>query len=83
MPVHQYSPATSIYIDCGDSGPSEDGKNETVSGYTSLKSKGYKDKTNIFYYLDKGGQHNEDSWGKRFSIPLSDLFVDWIKFTVI
>jgi hypothetical protein len=28
----------------------------------------------LFYYLDKGGQHNEKYWGNRFNIPLKLLF---------
>jgi hypothetical protein len=28
----------------------------------------------LFYYLDKGGQHNEYYWGRRFDQPMKDLY---------
>ena len=30
----------------------------------------YKLNENLFYYLDKGGQHSEKFWGNRFWVPL-------------
>ena len=74
IPSKSYYPATKIYVDSGDSGPSQDSKNQTLRVFSSLKNKGYSENKNIFYYLDKGGQHSEAYWGKRFKIPLSDLF---------
>jgi hypothetical protein len=30
--------------------------------------------------LDKGGQHSESYWGKRFWVPMTDLYnASWIK----
>jgi len=28
----------------------------------------------LFYYLDEGGQHSEYYWGRRFYIPMDDLY---------
>lgn len=63
-----------IYLDSGDSGPSNDGKNQTVTVYQHLSSIGYKLNSTLFYYLDKGGQHSEAYWGKRFHYPVISLY---------
>ena len=69
-----------FYIDSGDSGQSQDGKNQTVTVYQRLSQIGYKVNESLFYYLDKGGQHSEAYWGKRFYIPVSDLYPWRIKY---
>lgn len=28
----------------------------------------------LFYYLDEGGQHSEYYWGRRFDVPMKDLY---------
>jgi hypothetical protein len=66
-----------VYLDSGDSGPDEDDKNQTIRVKTHLEQIGYKSSAplqNLYYYLDKGGQHNEYYWGKRFTIPMKSLF---------
>ena len=63
-----------FYIDSGDSGPSQDGRNQTITVYQHLLKIGYKSNQTLFYYLDKGGQHSEAYWGKRFNIPLAQLY---------
>jgi hypothetical protein len=63
-----------FYLDSGDSGPSQDGKDQTVKVYQHLSKIGYKANQTLFYYLDKGGQHSESYWGKRFNIPLQYLY---------
>jgi len=45
-------------VDSGDSGPSQDSKNATISVYNHFNKIGYREKEGLFYYLDKGGQHN-------------------------
>ena len=35
---------------------------------------GKKINTNLFYYLDDGGSHNELFWGKRFFRPMIDFY---------
>ncbi len=72
-----YNPLTKVYLDSGDSGDSQDGKNETLTVKTHLEKIGYTFSgkgNNLFYYLDKGGQHNEYFWGRRFYIPLTYMF---------
>ncbi len=63
-----------LYLDSGDSGPSQDSKNQTIRVRQKLESIGYRINDTVFYYLDQGGQHNEYYWGKRFGIPLVDLY---------
>ena len=48
--------------------------NQTITVYNHFTKIGYKPKETLFYYLDKGGQHNEYYWGKRFSIPMNRLY---------
>jgi len=63
-----------LYLDSGDAGTSQDGKNQTVSVRTKLEKMGYQLNSTLFYYLDQGGQHSEYYWGRRFNIPLSYLY---------
>lgn len=73
----KYNPKTKVYLDSGDQGDSQDDKYETLTVKAHMEKIGYKSSgqsANLFYYLDKGGQHNEYYWGKRFHIPLKNLF---------
>jgi predicted alpha/beta superfamily hydrolase len=75
--TNYYNTNTVLYLDSGDSGPSEDSKNQTIRVRDHFLKIGYnknENLTNLYYYLDKGGQHNEYYWGKRFSIPLQYLY---------
>jgi predicted alpha/beta superfamily hydrolase len=63
-----------FYLDSGDSGDSQDDKVQTLSVMAHLQKLGYSLNQNLFYYLDKGGQHNEYFWGRRFWIPMTNLF---------
>lgn len=63
-----------LYVDSGDSGSSQDGKNQTVTVYNHLSKIGYRTNQTLFYYLDKGGQHNEYYWGRRFNVPMLKLY---------
>jgi hypothetical protein len=48
-------PKLVIYIDSGDSGASQDGKNETIAVKNKMISKYlFKQGENLYYYLDKG-----------------------------
>lgn len=69
-----YNPSSSFYLDSGDSGPSQDSKTQTENVKAALVQKGYIENKNLFYYLDKGGQHSESYWGKRFPIPMQYLY---------
>lgn len=74
---NKFDPKTKVYLDSGDSGDSQDGKNQTLSVKSHMEKIGYSSSgqsANLFYYLDKGGQHNEYYWGRRFNNPLKNLF---------
>ncbi|KAH3757936.1 alpha/beta hydrolase [Pelomyxa schiedti] len=60
-----------IYI---DSGTDNDDMPQTIAVRGRLEELGWVLDTNLFYYLDVGGQHNEYYWGKRFWIPMTDLY---------
>ena len=77
MLSNKYDPKTKVYLDSGDQGDGQDDKTETLTVKSHLEKIGYSSSgqnANLFYYLDKGGQHNEYYWGKRFHIPLKNLF---------
>jgi predicted alpha/beta superfamily hydrolase len=75
--TNSYNNNTKVYLDSGDAGDSQDGKNQTLTVKAHMEKIGYanggKDE-NLWYYLDKGGQHNEYYWGKRFHVPMMALF---------
>jgi hypothetical protein len=70
LPSHMPSALSSIYVDSGDSGPSQDDEAETKSVYALLQHA----QARSAYYLDVGGQHSEKYWGARFWRPLQFLF---------
>jgi predicted alpha/beta superfamily hydrolase len=64
-----------IYLDSGDQGPSQDDKPQTIAVREHLlKMPGFKMNETLFYYLDRGGEHNEKYWRERFWIPMKDLY---------
>uniref|UniRef100_A0A6B2LF31 Esterase n=1 Tax=Arcella intermedia TaxID=1963864 RepID=A0A6B2LF31_9EUKA len=63
-----------FYLDSGDSGPDNDDMTQTIAVTQKLQSLGFTLNNNLFYFLDKGGQHNEYYWGSRFWVPMSDLY---------
>ena len=71
---NKYITGLKFYLDSGDSGPSQDGKDQTTKVYQHFSTIGYKPNQALFYYLDKGGQHSEAYWGRRFNIPLMYLY---------
>ena len=61
MITDKYSPSTTVYLDSGDAGTSQDAKNQTLRVKAHFEKIGYRNNEeykNIFYYLDKGGQHS-------------------------
>jgi predicted alpha/beta superfamily hydrolase len=74
LSTNKLHPGVQFYVDSGDSGPSQDSKNQTLTVYQHLGQIGYKTNQTLFYYLDKGGQHSEAYWGKRFYIPMINLY---------
>jgi len=63
-----------VYLDSGNSGPDNDDVTQTITVRNHIQTLGFKLNTTLFYYLDQGGQHNEYFWGRRFWIPMADLF---------
>ena len=47
-----YDSSTTLYIDSGDSGPSQDNKISTDNAKIALIKKGYIENKNLFYYLN-------------------------------
>ena len=39
-----------------------------------MQDEGFTLNENLFYYVDKGGQHSEYYWGRRFSWPMLSLY---------
>lgn len=63
--------ASEFYLDSGDPG---DDHNQTVRVRNRFEELGFVNETNLFYYSMPGGEHNEYYWGKRFHVPMLDLF---------
>lgn len=74
MRSRAYNPGTTVYIDSGDGGQGQDNKLSVDDTKAALLLAGYVNNRNLFYYLDKGAEHNEYYWGRRFWVPLTDLF---------
>lgn len=73
MRIAQVSSA-SFYLDSGDTGSGADDQAETIRVRGSLEREGKQLGEDLFYYLDHGGAHNEQSWGARVWRPLSALY---------
>jgi len=63
-----------FYLDSGNAGPGNDDETETKAVLAKMEKLGYTLNEDIWYYLDKGGQHSEYYWGQRFWIPMTDLY---------
>ena len=66
--------SSAFYLDSGNKGPGKDDEMETIGVRESMERLGKKINTNLFYYLDDGGSHNELFWGKRFFRPMIDFY---------
>lgn len=66
--------ALTLYLDSGNQGPGQDDLTETLTVRAHLESLGMSYDQDLFYYLDKGGMHNEKYWGDRFHVPMSVLY---------
>ena len=64
------------YIDSGDSGDTDDGRPESSRVMTQfpIRVNEFIIGTNLFYYLQRGGHHNEYFWSKRFRHPMQWLY---------
>ena len=63
-----------IYLDSGNEGPGKDDVTETIAVREKMIAQGYVLNQTVYYYLDPGGRHNEYFWGKRFHVPMTDLY---------
>lgn len=65
-----------VYLDSGNTGPGNDSVTQTIDVRDFLTSPagGFVLNRDVFYYLDDGGQHNEIYWGRRFHVPMADLY---------
>lgn len=64
------------YIDSGDSGVTDDDMADTTVVATSFLTKGvgFILGQNFFWYMMRGGQHNEYYWSTRFHHPMQYLY---------
>lgn len=69
-------PVETFYLDSGDCCPKpfSDDRYQTEAVRNHMEDLGFRLNDNLFYYLDEGGQHNEYYWGRRFNIPMEDLY---------
>jgi predicted alpha/beta superfamily hydrolase len=76
MPRLTQSSSQQYYVDCGDSGDTDDDLADTsvVSSAFVASQKGLTLGINFYWYLQRGGQHNEDFWSSRFHHPLAWLY---------
>ena len=66
---------TVFYMDSGDQpAPDGDDELETIGVRDHMERLGWTLKENLFYELQKGGAHNEESWGSRFYLPMEELY---------
>jgi hypothetical protein len=64
-----------FYLDSGDDGISDDDRRQTSLVVGDLVARGGLELgLDVFYYLDRGGQHNEKYWGARFHLPMLYLY---------
>lgn len=65
-----------FYVDSGNCCPEPTGDDhyQTAQVVNTMQKLGQKMNSTLFYYLDEGGQHSEYYWGKRFYIPMEDLY---------
>lgn len=63
-----------LYLDCGDSGTSQDGAGATIAARDAVLAAGRVLERNFFFQIGYGDQHNEAAWNRRFDEVLRGLF---------
>lgn len=74
--VNGSSSNTIIYLDAGTAvgGEAQCAEySKEVADYLQ-EEKGFSEGKNVYLYVDRGGKHNEASWGARFYLPIQDLY---------
>jgi predicted alpha/beta superfamily hydrolase len=62
-----------VYVDSGDSGPSNDDVTDTSDLAAQYRTIGYADGSTLDYVVQAGGQHNEIYWAQRLPAALHFL----------
>jgi predicted alpha/beta superfamily hydrolase len=62
-----------VYVDSGDSGPSNDDVTNTANLAKAYQSTGYAQGTSLDYLVQAGGQHSEIYWAQRLPAALAFL----------
>lgn len=62
------------YLDSGDSGDTDDDRPDTSAVATGFARHGFTIGQNLFWFLQRGGQHNEYFWSSRFRHPMQWLY---------
>jgi predicted alpha/beta superfamily hydrolase len=62
-----------VYVDSGDSGPSNDDVTQTATLATAYQALGYAQGTSLDYLVQAGGQHSEIYWAQRLPAALAFL----------
>ncbi len=65
--------ALKVYVDSGDSGPSNDDVTNTADLAKAYTTDGYVEGTTLHYVVQPGGQHNETYWAQRLPGGLAFL----------
>jgi hypothetical protein len=60
-----------IYLDCGTV---QDGMRQSRGIHEAYLSRGWRERDDLLYYEDKGGEHNEQCWRDRVWRGLTFLF---------
>jgi hypothetical protein len=63
-----------VYVDSGDSGPSNDDVTNTDTLATTYVNLGYASGVDFLHVVQMGGQHNEVYWAQRLPGALQFLF---------
>lgn len=63
-----------VYLDSGDSGPSQDDAANTALLAARLRAVGYRDGADLLYILAPGATHTESAWAARLPGALRFLF---------
>lgn len=64
-----------FYVDSGDSGDTDDDIFDTSKVSTAfVRSGAFELGRNFFWYMDRGGQHNEGYWSARFHFSMQWLY---------
>jgi len=68
-------PQEIVYVDSGGQSVGDgDDYEETIRVRDHIEDLGYSLNKDLYYFWDPGAQHSEYYWGKRFWVPMTDLY---------